>query len=113
MPDKLWKVFERRIATSLGVHRTPLSGSGSRITRSDTLHPHLYVECKKHRRLAICTWFKNTAHKAREEGKTPVMALHQFRGAHTLAVIEWDWFVDMYRVYAAWLEGPVIIRKEP
>lgn len=111
-PDKLWKVFERRIAASLGVNRTPLSGSGSRITSSDTLHPLLYVECKKHRRLGICTWFKNVAHKAKEERKTPVMALHQFRGEHTLAVIEWDWFVDMWRVYAVWLEGPVTTREK-
>lgn len=94
-PDPTWKRFERRIAASLGVARTPLSGSNSRLTASDTLHPTLYVECKKRNRLAVYNWWLNAAHKATDEGKTPVLALHQFRGKHALAVISWDWFVDL------------------
>lgn len=112
-PDVTWKAFERRIAASLGVSRTPLSGGSSRLTRSDTLHPKLYVECRKRRRLAVYNWFLNAAHKAKDERKTPVLALHQYRAPHALAVIHWDLFVDMYRIYKLWLDGNVTIGKEP
>ncbi len=40
------KTQERRVARFFGVERTPLSGGASRHTRSDTLHPTLYVEVK-------------------------------------------------------------------
>lgn len=43
---KRWKTYERRVATFFGVHRTPLSGGASRHTRSDTLHPKLFIEAK-------------------------------------------------------------------
>lgn len=46
MADKRWKAFERRVARAFGCERTPLSGGSSRHTRSDTLHPTLYIECK-------------------------------------------------------------------
>lgn len=40
------KTQERRVARYFGVERTPLSGGASRHTRSDTLHPKLYIEVK-------------------------------------------------------------------
>lgn len=101
-PDPTWKRFERRIAASLGVARTPLSGSSSRLTSSDTLHPALYVECKQRARLSVYWWWRNVMHKARDEKKVPVLALHERRSHHALAVISWDWFIDLYFEAAAW-----------
>ena len=95
-PDPSWKAFERRIAASLGVNRTPLSGGASRLTRSDTLHPTLYVECKQRARIATYWWWMNARHKARDEHKVPVLVLHQKKQPHTLAVISWDYFVGLY-----------------
>ncbi len=40
------KTQERRVARYFGVERTPLSGGASRHTRSDTLHPDLFIEVK-------------------------------------------------------------------
>jgi len=40
------KTQERRVARYFGVERTPLSGGASRHTRSDTLHPDLFLEVK-------------------------------------------------------------------
>lgn len=40
------KQQERRVSRFFGVERTPLSGGASRHTRSDTLHPDLYIEIK-------------------------------------------------------------------
>jgi hypothetical protein len=40
------KAHERRVARWFGTERTPLSGGASRHTRSDTLHPKLYIEVK-------------------------------------------------------------------
>ncbi len=112
-PDPAWKKFERRVASSLGVVRTPLSGSQSRMTASDTLHPTLYVECKKRNHLAVYGWYLNAAHKATDEKKVPVLALHQFRGKHALAVISWDWFIDLWHIYELWQAGDLLERRLP
>jgi len=44
--SKTWKSVELRIAKAFGTARTPLSGSNSRHTSSDTLHSKLYIEIK-------------------------------------------------------------------
>jgi hypothetical protein len=41
-----WKNFERVVAALFGTKRTSLSGGNSKITRSDTMHPYLFIECK-------------------------------------------------------------------
>lgn len=104
MPDKAWKAFERRIAKSLGTVRTPLSGGASRLTRSDTLHPCLYVECKTQASIATHTQFQAIRQRARKEQMIPVMALHKKGSKLTLAVIEWNWFVELYQFWH--LYGP-------
>ncbi len=40
------KKYELRVAKFFGTKRTPLSGSNSGHTHSDTLHPRLYIEVK-------------------------------------------------------------------
>lgn len=44
--SKAWKAFERELGRRLGTYRTPLSGSNSRHTQSDTLHKDYYIEAK-------------------------------------------------------------------
>lgn len=43
---KTWKAVEGRIAKIFHSTRTPLSGSNSKHTMSDTLHKELYIEIK-------------------------------------------------------------------
>jgi len=111
MPDKVrqripkgtWKAFERRIAKSLGTHRTPLSGGASRHTTSDTLHPDLYVECRFRSSSALFGWWVGVRQSATKERKIPVMAIHQKGAKKSLAVIDWDFFLKLYKAYSAFL----------
>jgi len=72
-----WKGGERRIAARFGTKRTPLSGGNSGHTRSDTLHPRLFVEAKLRKVHSAVTLWRDTAELARLEGKTPVVALQE------------------------------------
>ncbi len=79
MPEKAWKQFERRVARFFHADgRTPLSGSTSRHTASDTLHDTLYIECKQRKKKsAAVSLFRQTEALARKEKKVPVVALQQ------------------------------------
>ena len=96
MPDTAWKAFERRIATSLGAHRTPLSGSGSGHTSSDTLHPDLYIECKERAAMPVANWFHLARVNAAKENKLPVLALHATGSRTNLAVLDWSLFLYLW-----------------
>jgi hypothetical protein len=72
-----WKGRERQVAKFFGTERTPLSGGNSKHTRSDTLHEHLFVECKQRKvHAAVKQWYE-TALLARKENKIPVVCLSQ------------------------------------
>ena len=91
MPEKSWKVLERRVAEVLGGRRAPLSGSRGSDTTGDVIHPDLYVEVKQ--RAAgwhVATLFAEVKAKARKEKKMPVLVIHQRRGRSTLAIVELD-----------------------
>ena len=55
--------------------RNPLSGGNSGHTRSDSLHPKLFIECKINKRSALWTLFNKTKKLAESEKKTPVLAI--------------------------------------
>lgn len=76
MPEKAWKVFERRVAGFFHSDRTPLSGSVSKHkTTSDSLHPNLYIECKQRKNCYAANLFRDVEAKANKEKKTPVVAI--------------------------------------
>lgn len=106
MPNAPWKQHERRMAKSLGTKRTPLSGGNSGVTRSDTLHKELYIECKSTSRSPTCALFRQTRSLARAENKLCVLALHQ-KGTHgSVAVIDWDVFVGLWNKARRWNHVP-------
>lgn len=76
-----WKNFERRVARMFGVERAPLSGGNGRVTRSDSLHPLLFISCKHSKRSSIWSLFTQEKQKAVAEDKTTLLALH-LKGAH-------------------------------
>jgi len=66
-----WKNRERKIAAFFGTKRTPLSGGNSGHTRSDTLHPKLFVEVKMRQHHPVLDlWFE--AKKLAMAGDWPV-----------------------------------------
>jgi len=70
-----WKHFELWVAKLLGSERNPLSGGNAKHSRSDSLHPHLFISCK-HTRQGHKTLFRlieeETA-KALVEKKLPIV----------------------------------------
>lgn len=70
-----WKAIERRIATYFGTVRNPLSGSNGKHSGSDSLHPSLYIEVKYRERHSAVSLWRDTALRAKLEGKTPVVCL--------------------------------------
>lgn len=55
--SETWKLFERDVAAFFGVKRTPLSGMSAAITKSDIIHPELFIECKYRNRFTLYEYF--------------------------------------------------------
>lgn len=96
--DPAWKRFERQTAASLHTLRTPLSGSASRITSSDSLHPDLYVEAKFRRHNPTVHLFRDTAALAAAENKIAVLALRESDTPGAVAVMAWSTFVALWEI---------------
>ena len=77
MADKTWKAFERRVARFFNSERNALSGGNSKVTRSDTPHPELFIECKQRKRFAAVRLWDDTKRLATHENKTPVVCLSE------------------------------------
>jgi hypothetical protein len=77
MTDFSWKSFERRVARFFNTERNALSGGNSKLTRSDTLHPDLFIECKQRKRFAVIRLWDETHKLAQRESKTPVICLSE------------------------------------
>ena len=89
MSDKPWKVFERYIAGFFSSARNALSGGNSKLTRSDSTHPHLFISCKytrnNHRMLRDL--LTEEREKADKEGKTTVLCIGEFDDRQNTIVI--------------------------
>jgi len=74
---RTWQKREQAIAERFGARRNRGSGSSGRsdLSRSDSTHERLYLECKLRAKHAAVTLWDDTADKARAEGKVPVVAL--------------------------------------
>ena len=72
-----WKNLERKVAKFFNSERTPLSGGNSKITRSDSLHPNLFLEVKQRKKLAIWSLWRDTKKLADKEDKMPALIHHE------------------------------------
>lgn len=77
MADKAWKQFERRVARFFGTERNALSGGNSKLTRSDSLHPSLFIEAKQRKRFAAIRLWDATKRLGNRERKTPIVCLSE------------------------------------
>lgn len=87
--------MERKVAKLLGGVRNPLSGGAGRHTRGDVIHASLYVECKLRSSLMIWSWFKDTAEKAKKEGKTPILVIKEKSKKGELVILDIQDFVKL------------------
>lgn len=97
MPEPSWKRLERRVAYDFGTRRTPLSGSRSgHSTRSDTLHPELFIECRQRVREAVITEFAEVRRLAHREGREPMLVKHEKRAKKKLVVLDYDFLLRLW-----------------
>ena len=89
-PSKTWKHREREVAKLFRTTRTPLSGGGSKHTRSDSLSKALFVEQKHRRRHAVLSLYDQTAKLAKLEGKLPVVTLTEHRREGVFVILPLD-----------------------
>ena len=99
MSDKAWKAFERRVAAHFSTERTALSGGNGKVTRSDTHHPALFVECKHNQESALWTLYLKTREMAAAEDKTPVLCLGKRNHPGYLVVLHSDTLVQALSVF--------------
>lgn len=102
MHKSTWKQFEARVACTFGSTRTPLSGGNSKITRSDSFHKKLFIECKHGIKSAFWTLYNNVKPKAKAENKTPVLCLGNKNQEGFLICFHVQ---DTPKVFQAWLES--------
>lgn len=78
--DKPWKQFERFVAGIFSSTRNALSGGNSKLTRSDSIHPHLFISCKytRHNHKQLRDLVKEEREKAAVEGKVAVCVVGEF-----------------------------------
>ena len=87
MSDKTWKAVERRVAKLFGTRRTPLSGGNDSRTRSDSLHPSLFIETKHRKQHSVVSLWYAVAKLAAKEKKLPVVVLAERRRHRLFAVV--------------------------
>tara|TARA_Y100000310_G_scaffold307154_1_gene349004 strand:- start:98 stop:460 length:363 start_codon:yes stop_codon:yes gene_type:complete len=86
MSSKRWKQVEAIFARAFGSQRTPLSGGNSKITRSDSMHPTLFLEVKQRANPAVMNLYEKTVELAKLEGKIPVLGIHR-KGSRTWLLV--------------------------
>lgn len=102
MAEALWKVVERRVASMFGSARRPLSGSNSGTGGDDALHKRLHIETKHRKQHSLWTLFRQTKRAAKQERKTPIVAIHE-KGCHgILLVIHSD---DIPIILREWMQA--------
>ena len=85
-----WKKFETAVAKVFGSERTPLSGGNSKITRSDSLHGEIFIECKYRAKSPTFDLWTSTKERADKEDKIPLVAIKKKGGKGFLFVISPD-----------------------
>lgn len=80
MADTPWKCFERYISGIFRTTRNALSGGNSKLTRSDSLHPKLFISCKytRNNHKTLRTLVAEEREKAAKEKKTAVCVIGEF-----------------------------------
>mgnify|MGYP003332856490 FL=1 len=102
MHRSTWKQFEARVACTFGSTRAPLSGGNGKVTRSDSFHKKLFIECKHGIKSAFWTLYNATKPKAQKEEKVPVLCLGSKNQEGFLICFHVH---DAGKVFLSWLEA--------
>lgn len=99
MSDARFKRAERRVAGMLGTRRTPLSGGNSRHTRSDTLHPDLYVEVKLAKNPPLWDEMLGLRRRAARQDRRPLIVLTHPDRSLRMAIVDLEDLVEYELVH--------------
>jgi len=88
MPNKTWKQVERNVAKKIGGVRNSLSGKNSKITSGDVIHDIFYIEVKHRKKIPFYAEFKKTMKKAKNEGKIPMVVIHEKFSRNYIVMID-------------------------
>ena len=105
--SKTWKAIERKVARFFGAERTPLSGGNGKITRSDSLHPNLFIETKYRVKHSAVTLWRDTYDKAVVENKIPVVCLAEKGKQGFWILFKSTDFADIHKILADNLDRDV------
>lgn len=100
-----WKGAETRVARFFDSRRTPLSGSNSGHTFSDTLSKTFFVETKLRGKMFAFSLHQKAAEYAKKEGKIPVLALLQKHGRGFLVCVQAEDCETFCRAYLDMLKN--------
>ena len=99
MPTSTWKSRERQVCKDFGTERNPLSGGNSKHSRSDSLHPQLFIEHKHRQSNTVVQLYDETTVLAKKESKIPVVTLSQHGRNGYLLVIAPEDLEAVYNEY--------------
>lgn len=92
-----WQKTEKDVAKDFGTERTPFSGSTSGLTRSDSLHPSIFMECKTKAKHSVKTLYDETKKLAFAEGKVPLIILREDGSDEMLWVFERQYIFEIIK----------------
>lgn len=92
MPEKSWKVDERKVARRVGGQRVGLSGGRGAYSRADVLSDGWFIEVKRRAVSPVAKWLGEAQVKARMEGKKAVLVVHVARSDVWLVALPLDEF---------------------
>ena len=87
MPEKAWKVDERKVAKRLNGRRVGLSGGPGSLSKADVLAGRFHVEVKRRARFPGAAWYGKCAMEAALDGRVPLLVVHVARSDIWLAVL--------------------------
>ena len=105
MSSKRWKQIESVFAKCFGTERVPLSGGNSKISRSDSMHPRLFIEVKQRSNSAVVNLFEKTVELAKLERKIPLLGIHKKNSRLWLVVCDMKDLVKIASEYKGSNDG--------
>mgnify|MGYP001612835438 CR=1 FL=1 len=103
MPEKAWKVDERKVAKRLNGRRVGLSGGPGSLSKADVLAGRFFVEVKRRARFPGAVWYGKCALEAAHDGRVALLVVHVARSDVWLAVLSLSTLVEIARD-ASWIE---------
>ena len=95
MPEKAWKVDERKVAKRLNGRRVGLSGGPGSLSKADVLAGRFHVEVKRRARFPGAAWYGKCALEAAVDDRVPLLVVHVARSDIWLAVLSLSTLVEM------------------